>query len=82
MDQKSLHVHHVKDNMRTGHLSVQKGKRVMVHFKDGSKLITKFIEKKGKTIRTEAGNFQAGDLRTLTIWKHDNIRHNTTRGQS
>lgn len=55
---------------RTGHLSVNKGKRVIVHFKDGTKVPDRFIEKKGHyVILEELGKIHAGLLSTLTINK-------------
>lgn len=54
----------------TGHLSVQKGKRIRIIFFDGRKpIITKFIEKKGSTVKTKAGDFKAGEIKTITIYK-------------
>lgn len=52
----------------TGHLSVQKGKRVIVVFKDGSRAEDKFIEKKGKYVHLkELGKVANGTISTLMI---------------
>lgn len=55
-------------NRKSGHKSVQKGKKVMLFFQDGTKLITKFIEKKGRKIITEDGTFGT-EVYKLSIYK-------------
>lgn len=54
---------------KLGHTSVWRGKRVMLFFHDGHKLVTRFIEKKGKFIVTEAGKFSTQEVYNLAIYK-------------
>jgi hypothetical protein len=55
--------------MRQPHSSTNKGKRVKIKLKTGEEIITKFIETVGKSVRTEAGNYNKGDLKSFTIYK-------------
>lgn len=55
---------------KCGHFGVQQGKKVMLHFKDGSKLVTKFKEKKGATvIMMDGQKVKTKLLRTISIYK-------------
>ena len=47
--------------MRTPHSSGWPGKRVRIKLKDGRTFITRFRDKKGTTIITDAGKFAVGD---------------------
>lgn len=61
----------------TGHLSVQKGKKVQVHMKDGTSFIDKFKEKKGAFVILEGtGKIHARNISTLSIYKpnHEEVR--------
>lgn len=58
----------------TGHLSVQQGKRVMVHMRNGQKFIGKFKERKATyvTLQLDAQSDMAiptHDIRTISIYK-------------
>jgi dephospho-CoA kinase len=55
--------------MRTPHTSCRKGKRVRIILRDGTQVITKFIETVGHEIRTEDGKFNAGEIRAFSIYK-------------
>ena len=55
---------------RLPHTSCQKGKRVRIIFKDGSQIISKFIDKKGHThIRLESGLYPITSIRAFSIYK-------------
>lgn len=64
--------------MRTGHTSVQKGKRVKVKLKSGETFIAQFKEKKGMRIQFyDHDEVFAGDTRAVTIYKpHSHQRGN------
>jgi hypothetical protein len=55
--------------MKTPHSSCFPGKRVRIKLKDGRTFITRFRDKKGKKVITDAGTFLVGDLRAFTIYK-------------
>lgn len=56
--------------MRTGHLSVPQGMRVLVVMKDGNHLIRKFKERKGRFVHFSDGDSITTDkIRTLSIYK-------------
>ena len=62
--------------MRTGHLSVQPGKRVMVHMRDGTKVVGKFVERKSNkvTIIQDIGwpiTLSTDKIRTISIYKEN-----------
>jgi hypothetical protein len=54
---------------RLGHLTVYRGKRIILFFHDGSKLITRYIDKKGKFVITEAGKFSTKEVYNMGIYK-------------
>lgn len=55
---------------KTGHLSVRSGKRVIIHFIDGKKVIAKFKEKRHSYIEFwDYENVPIAQIRTLTIYK-------------
>lgn len=58
-----------------GHTGVKKGKRVMLFFQNGRKVVTKFIEKKGNIIITEDGKFRKDEVYKLSIYK--SLKNNT-----
>ena len=54
-----------------GHTSVQQGKKVMVHLKNGEKIVAKFKEKKGeKIIFYDYETIGTNIIRTISIYKH------------
>ena len=53
-----------------GHTSAPKGKKVMLFFHSGRKLITKFIRKKGRFMETEDGKFSTDEVYKLSIYKN------------
>ena len=55
--------------MKTPHSSCWPGKRVRIRFKDGAVLITRFREKKGGKIVTDAGKFHMAEVRAFSIYK-------------
>jgi hypothetical protein len=56
--------------MKTGHFSLQQGKRVKVFKRDGSSFIDKFLgHKSGVVLLEKAGRVKTAILRTLTIYK-------------
>lgn len=55
----------------TTHTSTNKGKRVVVTLKSGTRFIDKFIERVGKGIVLQEHGFIAGrDLRAMTIYRN------------
>lgn len=66
----------------TGHLSVQPGKRVMIHMRDGTKAMGKFVERKsGKvTILQDIGwpiTLSTNKIKTISIYKPREITNET-----
>lgn len=55
--------------MRTSHLSVQKGKRVLIILRTGERIIAKFVEKKNARIILDIGEIQTKDIRVLSLYK-------------
>lgn len=56
--------------MRTGHLSVQQGKRVKVHLRDGSNFVAKFKERSDRVIEFyDHAPINTIKVRTLSISK-------------
>ena len=54
----------------TAHTSTNKGKRVVVVMKVGSRHLDKFVERTGKGVIFESLGFERGrDLRAMTIYK-------------
>lgn len=53
---------------KLGHTTVYRGKKILVFFRNGEKLLTKFIEKKGKFIVTEAGKWSTADVYKISIY--------------
>lgn len=54
----------------TGHMSVQKGKTVMVHLKDGRKLIKKFQDHTDKYVYfMDKTRKRTDQIRTISIYK-------------
>jgi hypothetical protein len=54
----------------TGHMSVQRGKTVMVHLRDGRKLIKKFLEQNNNYVYFMDNTRQRKDeIRTISIYK-------------
>lgn len=51
------------------HLSVRKGKRVLIIFKDGTRLTGKFKEKKGRFVHLEGKSVRAAEIRSMSILK-------------
>lgn len=61
------------------HTSCQRGKRVRLILKDGSQIISKFVEKKGNThVVLELGSYPVTNIRAFSIYKplkRDNPRN-------
>lgn len=56
--------------MKTGHKEVQRGKKVIIKFSDGSKKIDKFLNATPKMIEFEKlGKIPRGEINNLTILK-------------
>lgn len=56
--------------MRIGHTSVHKGKRVLIHYKDGRIEVDRFLEKRSTFIVCERlGNIPIEDIRRISIYK-------------
>ncbi len=56
--------------MKTGHLSVRQGKRVVIHKRDGSKVVAKFKERGNNWVEFyELGRIPTVEIRTLSIAK-------------
>ena len=56
--------------MRTPHLSVRQGKRIMIKLKQGGTIIAKFQERKGKYIfLTDGRKIRAVLIKSLKIYK-------------
>lgn len=54
----------------TPHTSCRKGKRVVVTLQDGTRIIDKFVERKGKGIVLEEKGFVRGrEIRAFTIYR-------------
>ena len=51
------------------HSSCWPGKCVRIKLKDGRTFITRFRDKKGTKVITDAETFRVGDLRAFTIYK-------------
>lgn len=52
------------------HTSCQRGKRVRLILKDGSQIISKFLQKKGNThIMLESGTYPVTSVRAFSIYK-------------
>ncbi len=58
--------------MRTGHLSVQQGKQVIIHLRTGEKILGYFKERKARTVEFEGFSIPTVLIRTLTIIKGAN----------
>ena len=54
------------------HTSFQKGKRVVLQFRGGRKLIAKFIETKGRRMIFEEGEFRTDEIKSATIYRGSN----------
>lgn len=52
------------------HTSFKQGTTIMVITRDGQRIKTKFKQKRGRYIETEAGNFANADLRSVSYYKH------------
>lgn len=78
----------------TGHLSVQPGKKVIVHMRSGDKLIGKFIERKSSKVVIDA-KIGIGDvaipftiptdhIRTISIYKGETnkMKPNNKKGET
>lgn len=56
--------------MRTGHLSVQQGKRVLVLMRDGNHILAKFKQRKGRFIEFfDHESIRSNLIRTLSLYK-------------
>lgn len=57
---------------KIGHTTVSRGRKVLLFFRDQTlpHLITKFVEKKGRFIITEAGKFSTEDVYKIAIYRH------------
>jgi hypothetical protein len=56
--------------MRTGHLSVTQGKRVIVWLRDGSRLVDHFVAKRTNYVELRAhGRVNCALIRTISIYK-------------
>lgn len=58
----------------TGHLSVQPGKRVILHMRSGDNIIGKFLERKSSRVLVDIGlgiqaTIPTKDIRTISIYK-------------
>ena len=57
-------------SMKTGHLSVRQGKRVVIHFRDATKKVAKFKERGSNYVEFyELGRIPTVEIRTLSIAK-------------
>lgn len=56
---------------RINHTSCKKGIRVFVRLRSGKEFIEKFVEKKGKRLKTENHTFTTADIDIFTIAKRD-----------
>ena len=56
-----------------GHTRCTKGKKVILHMRDGTKLIGKFDSHTDRFIRLQgvANPIRTDDIRTMTIWRGD-----------
>lgn len=54
---------------KMGHTTVYRGKKILLFFRDGRKLITKFIERKGRFVITEAGRYTTDEVYHVSIYK-------------
>ena len=57
---------------KIGHTTVSRGRKVLLFFRDPitPHLITKFVEKKGRFIITEAGKFSTEEIYKIAIYRH------------
>lgn len=53
---------------KLGHTTVYRGKKILVFFRSGEKLLTKFIEKKGRFIVTETGKWSTDEVYKISIY--------------
>lgn len=62
----------VKLMSRTGHLSVRRGKRVLVHLHSGDSYVAKFKERLAKTVQFyDHPPESTNNIRTLSIYKEE-----------
>ena len=52
------------------HTEFRKGQKVMVMFKNGTKIIGKYIEKHSKGVVLDVGSFSTKSIRQVVIYKN------------
>ena len=52
------------------HHNFRKGTRILIIFRDGTKLDCKFLDRKAKSMITNKGEFLFRTMRATTIYKH------------
>jgi len=55
------------------HHNFRKGTRILIIFRDGTKLDCKFLDRKAKTMITDKGEYSFKDMRATTIFKHKEV---------
>jgi hypothetical protein len=55
--------------VKTPHTSCRRGKKVRIVLRDGTELITTFIERTGQFVVTEAGRIRGRDMKSFCIVK-------------
>lgn len=67
--------------MLTGHSSAPRGKRVIVHMRDGSKIIAKFLKTVNHKIYLEGHEpFMSSKIRTMSIYRQPKKPADTSNG--
>ncbi|MCL2846962.1 MAG: hypothetical protein FWE38_04705 [Firmicutes bacterium] len=52
------------------HHNFPRGTRILIIFRDGTKLDCKFLDRKAKSMITDKGEFPFKSMRATTIYKH------------
>jgi hypothetical protein len=59
-----------EEAVRTPHLSCKKGTTVRIVLRDGTEVVDKFLERKGKYVLLEGGKLQTNAIKTFGVRKH------------
>ena len=55
------------------HHNFRKGTRILIIFRDGTKLDCKFLDRKAKSMITDKGEFLFRTMRATMIYKHPDV---------
>lgn len=55
--------------MKTPHSSCRRGKKVRLILRDGTVIVSKFVENKGHDVVLESGVYGMGEIRAFSIYK-------------